>query len=162
MATAARAAVAPFRQGNKAIYLPTSIFTLVRGSGRLAPNQALFHVPLNVNKFDIRDYLYGLYGLVTTDVRVMVQQSPLQSGTNRQRRKGLHMTRKLPLFRPQSTKRAIVTMDRPFTYPDPPKTTEELEPWQVELRDKMRERQLNGRRGISRGKILPFLANGRV
>ena len=77
-------ATAPFRQGTKSVYLPTSIFTLVRGSGNLAPNQALFHVPLNVNKFDIRDYLFGLYGLVTTDVRVMVQQSPLQNGTNRQ------------------------------------------------------------------------------
>lgn len=163
MATAR--AAAPFRQGSKSVYLPTSIFTLVRGGGgggRLSPNQALFRVPLNVNKFDVRDYLYGLYGLVTTDVRVMVQQSPLRAGTPSQRRRGLHMTRKLPLFRPQSTKRAIVTMDRPFTYPDPPQTEQELEPWQTQLREQMRQRQLKGRRGISRGKILPFLANGRV
>jgi large subunit ribosomal protein L23 len=105
----------PFRLGTKRVYLPNTIFTLVRGSGKLPANQAMFHVPLKVNKFDVRDYLYNLYGLVTTSVKTMIQQSPLQRGTQRQRARGLHFKRQLQMSRPASSKRVIVTMEEPFT-----------------------------------------------
>ena len=147
--------------GTKRVFLPTSVYTLVRGSGKLPPNQAMFHVPLNTNKFDVRDYLYNLYGLRTTDVKVMIQQAELQRGTASQRRKDLHFKKRLPMTRPASGKRVIVTMDSPFVYPEPPKTSEDLEPWGLEMQEKMKQRQVRGRRGLGRG-MLPFMVNGRV
>lgn len=152
---------APFKMGYKKVYLPTSVFTLVRGSGSLPPNQAMFHVPLNTNKFDVRDYLYNLYGLVTTNVKVMIQQAELQRGTTAQRNRGLHMQKKLPMTRPASSKRVIVTMTSPFKYPDPPSHDPAVDPWNQDIQAKMKSRQLRGRRGLGRG-MLPFLANGRV
>lgn len=153
--------VAPFKMGSKRIYLPTNVFTLVRGSGSLPPNQAMFHVPLNTNKFDVRDYLYNLYGLVTTNVKVMIQQGELRRGTTAQRKKDLHYMKKLPMTRASSSKRVIITMDSPFIYPEHPKDPKALEPWGLDTQEKMKKRQLGGRRGLGRG-MLPFVANGRV
>lgn len=158
----ASAMAAPFKMGSKRIYLPQSVYTLVRGSGKLPANQAMFHVPLNTNKFDVRDYLYNLYGLVTTSVKVMIQQAELQRGTTNQRRQNLHFKKTLPMTRPQSSKRVIVTMDSPFIYPAAPKTYEELEPWGVKVTEEMGYRARNGRRGITRAKgVNGYMVNGR-
>ncbi|ORY81337.1 hypothetical protein BCR37DRAFT_380145 [Protomyces lactucae-debilis] len=152
---------APFKLGSKKVYLPSTIFTLVRGSGRLPANQAMFHVPLKVNKFDVRDYLFNLYGLVTTSVKTMIQQSPLQRGTNKQRARGLHFMKPLQMTRPASSKRVIVTMEQPFTYPEAYASAESLKPWNVEMSERMRQRAMSGRRGLTRGKMTRFQVNGR-
>lgn len=154
---------APFRMGSKRVFLPTSVFTLVRGSGKLPANQAMFHVPLNTNKFDVRDYLYNLYGLVTTNVKVMIQQGELQRGTTYQRKKGLQYEKRLPFVRTSASKRVIVTMTSPFKYPEPPTTEKELEPWGLDMQEKMKSRQIKGRRGLNRSKgMTAFAVNGRV
>lgn len=136
--------------GTKKIYLPKSVYTLVRGSGKLPPNQAMFHVPLNTNKFDVRDYLYNLYNLETTSVKVMIQQGELQRGTKAQRSENLHFKQKLPWKRASASKRVIVTMNEPFVYPPALDTYEALEPWQVETTEKLAARAKNGRRGLNR------------
>lgn len=159
----ASAIAAPFKMGSKKTYLPTSIYTLVRGSGKLPPNQAMFHVPLNTNKFDVRDYLYNLYGLVTTNVKVMIQQGELQRGTTYERSRNKHFKKALPMTRPASSKRVIVTMDTPFKYPDPPTSEKDLEPWNIKIAQQMRERALRGRRGLTRAKgTNRFAVNGRA
>ncbi|CCG82655.1 Predicted protein [Taphrina deformans PYCC 5710] len=157
----AAAMAAPFKMGKNKVFLPTSVYTLVRGSGSLPPNQAMFHVPLNTNKFDVRDYLYNLYGLVTTNVKVMIQQAELQRGTSAQRRANLHMRVRLPWKRPQSSKRVIVTMTSPFKYPDPPKAAPGEDPFNLEVREQMKQRSKYGRRGLGRG-LSAFAINGRV
>ncbi|BFZ54228.1 mitochondrial 54S ribosomal protein YmL41 [Savitreella phatthalungensis] len=163
MSSVARAA-APFKMGSKKVWLPESVFTLLRGSkdAPLPANRAKFRVPLNMNKFDVRDYLYNLYGLVTTDVRTQIHLTPLQRGTNAQRRKNLHLKKTLPWHRPISKKTAIVTMKEPFVYPNPPTTEKELEPFQTKLNEQMRQRLIKGRRGTSGGLMTRFQANGRL
>lgn len=151
----------PFRVGGTKVYLPSSVYTLVRGSGKLPANQAMFHVPLHTNKFDVRDYLFHLYGLRTSNVKVMIQQGELQRGTAYQRRKELHFKSQLPWKRPAASKRVIVTMDSPFQYPAPPITDKELEPWGAKTEEMMKKRQMRGRRGLGRG-MLPFAVNGRI
>lgn len=152
---------APFRMGTKKVYLPSSVFTLVRGSGKLPPNQAMFHVPLHTNKFDVRDYLYNLYGLRTTNVKIMIQQGELQRGTAYQRKQETRTKGQLPMIRPAASKRAIVTMDQPFKYPDPPKGDAELEPWGSKVEKIMQKRIIRSRRGTKR-ELTPFMVNGRV
>lgn len=151
----------PFKQGLKQVFLPNAIFTMVRGSGKLPPNQVQFLVPLNVNKFDIRDYLYNLYKVTTTNVKVMIQLSPIQRGSNYERRKNLHMKLRLPFQRPSSVKKCIVTLEEPFVYPPALSKEEAKTTFDLATTEIMKERQVKGRNGVSRGKLSRFMVKGR-
>ncbi|KAL8907336.1 MAG: hypothetical protein Q9207_001454 [Kuettlingeria erythrocarpa] len=66
-------------RGQKKVYLPN--FTLIFLRTPFAPpNYATFITPLNLNKFDIIDYLYHLYGVEVLSVRSYVQQSKVRRG----------------------------------------------------------------------------------
>ncbi|KAJ2851745.1 mitochondrial 54S ribosomal protein YmL41 [Coemansia brasiliensis] len=94
--------------GNFKIYFPNIIFKIIPDP-RLSKNQAAFRVPLNVNKFDIRDYLTNIYNVTVTDVRTAVLPGKwkLNHYTGRKERTA-------------RTKKAIVTMKEEFTYPSEP------------------------------------------
>ncbi|KAI9297205.1 hypothetical protein K502DRAFT_288278 [Neoconidiobolus thromboides FSU 785] len=75
----------------------------------LPPNQVAFRVPLKTSKLDIRDYLYNLYQVKAVDVRTMIYQGTMTRNRATRRR-----------TRNASTKKAIVTLENEFQYPEPP------------------------------------------
>ncbi|KAK2052257.1 ribosomal protein L23 [Colletotrichum caudatum] len=109
-----------FRLGTKQVFLPNHVVTLIR-KDRAPPNWATFNVPLTFTKFDLRDYLWNLYGVEVTAVRSWVKQSPIE-------RKGASAG----YFRPQSQKFMTVQMTKAFVWPAPPG---DLEPWNKKLWD---------------------------
>ncbi|GKT47236.1 54S ribosomal protein L23, mitochondrial [Colletotrichum spaethianum] len=109
-----------FKLGAKPVFLPNHVVTLIR-KDRAPPNWATFNVPLTFTKFDLRDYLWNLYGVEVTAVRSWVKQSPIE-------RKGASSG----YYRPQSQKFMTVQMTKAFVWPSPP---EDLEPWNKKLWD---------------------------
>lgn len=97
-----------FKRGLKKIYLPNIIFKLCRPSPHIPPNQAVFKVPINLNKLDIRDYLTHIYGLQVVNVRTLIQQGELN---RRGRNRSLHYSKG------STYKKAFVTMTSDFHYP---------------------------------------------
>ncbi|KAF9881792.1 putative ribosomal protein L23 [Colletotrichum karsti] len=111
-------AVPNFRLGLKKVYLPSHTITLIR-KDKLPPNWAVFQVPLTFTKFDLRDYLWNLYGVETTAVRSWVMAKKVE----RKSKNHGH-------YRPQSDKFMQVQLVKPFAFPPPP---EDLEPWNKKL-----------------------------
>ncbi|KAM3067257.1 mitochondrial 54S ribosomal protein YmL41 [Clarireedia jacksonii] len=106
--------------GRKQIFLPNFTLTLLR-TPNLPPTFASFIVPLNLNKLDLRDYLYNAYGIEVRGVRSYIQQQKLTQGKpNALRQKPRQW------FRPRSIKRMTVEMAKPFVWPEEPK---DLSPW---------------------------------
>lgn len=95
------------------IYLPNTIFTLVRNQtppGKpYNPYEATFRVPQSVTKTDIRAYLQSIYGVETTYIRTDNYIVPLDRQTWIAKRKKL--AQKKPY------KRAVVGLVKPFYYP---------------------------------------------
>ncbi|TPX44410.1 hypothetical protein SeMB42_g02940 [Synchytrium endobioticum] len=96
------------------LFFPNIIFRLVRSN--LPPNQALFRIPRNVNKLDVKAYLKSIYNVDVTDVRTANYLSkkaadPKASAQNRR-----VLTVKVPAY-----KRAIVTMTKDFVFPPIPR-----------------------------------------
>lgn len=79
-------------------------------------------MPLRFTKFDLRDYLWHLYGVESLSVRSYVRLQPLQRRYPTSRR----------MYRPQSRKFMMVQMPDPFAFPEIP---EDLEPWSKKLWD---------------------------
>lgn len=76
-------------------------------------------MPLTFNKFDLRDYLWNLYGVETTAVRSWVMA-----------KKVMRKDQNSSYYRPQSDKFMQVQLVKPFVFPDPPA---DLEPWNKKL-----------------------------
>ena len=104
----------PFPVGKKKVYLPNIVITLKRNP-RLEPYFAVFEVPLNLSKLDLRDYLWHLYGVKTRSIRSSILPGKLR--------------RKIPLEgvpmrigtweRTKARKKMIVQLAEPFWYPKP-------------------------------------------
>jgi ribosomal protein L23 len=94
--------------GKKLVYFPNIVFTMIRT--QLPPNQVAFKVPIHLSKLDIQDYLTNIYKVKPVDVRTMLYQGKIkrEPGTNSR-------------YRDASYKKAIVTLDHEFVYPEPPK-----------------------------------------
>ncbi|RDA95070.1 hypothetical protein CP533_2113 [Ophiocordyceps camponoti-saundersi (nom. inval.)] len=121
-----------FKLGTKQIYLPQHVITLMRRE-KVPPNEACFRVPLRFTKFDLRDYLWNLYGVEAKTVRSHVAQQPLE-----------RRSRTSPsVYRPMSIKYMTVVLVKPFQWPDPPS---DLEPWHNEMWQKREEAQKKMRR----------------
>ncbi|TQW00762.1 hypothetical protein V2A60_001811 [Cordyceps javanica] len=135
MAEAVKAAAARqlpgFRLGQKQVYLPTHIITMLRKE-HLPPNEACFQVPLTFTKFDLRDYLWNLYNVEVKKVRSYVKGRPLAERPNRPG----------STYRPQALKIMTVELAQPFQWPAVP---DNLEPWNHELFE-MREKTFEQRR----------------
>lgn len=95
------------------LYRPQFRIALVR-TPNLTPRYAQFRVPLNFNKFDLRSYLWHLYGVGTLSIRSYVQAQPI----TRISRDGKGFG---PWRRPKSQKRMTVELKEPFVYPEEPK-----------------------------------------
>ncbi|KAJ6184538.1 hypothetical protein N7519_005839 [Penicillium mononematosum] len=99
----------------------------------LTPRYAQFRVPLNFNKFDLRSYLWHLYGVGTLSIRSYVQAQPI----TRISRDGKGFG---PWRRPKSQKRMTVELKEPFVYPEEPK---DLTPWEHESWSKAEKWQID-------------------
>ena len=65
-------------------------------------------MPLKFNKFDMRDYLYNVYGVETCGMRSFINQPVPQRRDNGTR------------YRPQSKKMMVAELVKPFVWPEPP------------------------------------------
>ncbi|KAI9865291.1 MAG: hypothetical protein M1824_003445 [Vezdaea acicularis] len=97
--------------GLKKVYLPNFTVTLLRTPDK-PPTYAQFIVPLNFNKFDMKDYLYHGYGVRVLSVRSYVKQMPVQ-----QDKPGKKIPAQNRWYRPRSIKKMTVEMMEPFVWP---------------------------------------------
>ena len=105
-------AVPPFPVGKKKVYLPNIIVTLKRNP-KFEPYYAVFEVPLNISKLDLRDYLWHLY-----DVKVLSVRSLVLPGQLRRKHKVEDRPVRLgPMIRTRARKKMIVQLAKPFQYP---------------------------------------------
>ena len=61
-------------------YRPNFTLTLIRPHPDAPPRFASFITPLNLNKLDLKDYLYNAYGVHVLSVRSYVQQQRVREG----------------------------------------------------------------------------------
>ncbi|CZS96272.1 related to ribosomal protein [Rhynchosporium agropyri] len=120
------------RLGNKQIFLPNFTLTLLN-TPHLSPSFASFIVPLNINKLDLRDYLWHAYGVQVRGVRSYIQQQKV-----RQDKPGVTRVSPRKWYRPRAIKKMLVEMEKPFVWP---KTPENLEDWDKSAYDAAKEGQ---------------------
>jgi large subunit ribosomal protein L23 len=78
-------------------------------------------VPLNLNKLDLRDYLWNGYGVRVKGVRSYIQQQKV-----RQDKPGAKRPAQRRWYRPRAIKRMMVELEEPFAWMEEP---ESLEPY---------------------------------
>ena len=104
----------PFPLGSKKVYLPNIVITLKRNT-KLEPRHAVFEVPLNLSKIDLRDYLWHLY-----NVKVLSVRSSVLPGVLRKKYKVRDQpVRTGPVRRTRARKKMIVQLAKPFRFPRP-------------------------------------------
>ena len=99
-------------------------------------------MPLNLNKLDLKDYLYHAYSVRVLSVRSYVQQQRV-----RQDKPSAKKPSPRRWFRPRSIKKMTVEMDRGFAWPDEP---EDYSAWDKKTFDAVREAQEKEREGLGR------------
>ncbi|KAL2070219.1 hypothetical protein VTL71DRAFT_13245 [Oculimacula yallundae] len=136
--TIAKVARAPIRSvghhrlGNKQIFLPNFTLTLLNTPDQ-PPTFASFIVPLNINKLDLRDYLWHAYGVQVRGVRSYIQQQKV-----RQDKPGVTRVSPRKWYRPRAIKKMLVEMEKPFVWPETPKT---FEKWDKKTYDEAQKGQ---------------------
>ncbi|KAE9972914.1 hypothetical protein BLS_002169 [Venturia inaequalis] len=118
---------AHFTKGRSEIYLPKFTVTFVR-SPALPPTFAKFIVPLNLNKLDIRDYLFHAYNVRVTKVRSFITQSKVEVNEKGQK------------YRRRGKKTMTVEMTEPFIWPEEPENFEIFDKETQEAAAKYNER----------------------
>ncbi|KAG9230135.1 hypothetical protein BJ875DRAFT_385810 [Amylocarpus encephaloides] len=111
---------------------PNFTLTLLR-TPKQPPNFATFIVPLNLNKLDLRDYLWNAYGVPVRGVRSFIQQQKLRQDKPNAKRAAPRRW-----FRPRAIKKMMVEMDDPFVWPDEPT---DFTAWEKETKDALDEDQ---------------------
>ncbi|RLV92718.1 54S ribosomal protein L41 mitochondrial [Spathaspora sp. JA1] len=115
-----------FMVGKKKVYFPKGRICLLRPNAKHTPYQAKFLVPKSMNRLDLRDYLWHVYGLRALNVTVQLLHSKWQRG---QHDHGRH--------RGPQLKKMTVDMEEPFIWPEVPekivKYGEEQRDVQLEL-----------------------------
>ena len=80
----------------------------------MPPTFAKFIVPLHMNKLDLRDYMWHVYGVRALTVRSYVEQQPVRL---------VNPNAEVPVrkwHRPQAIKKMTIEMDKPFVWPKEP------------------------------------------
>ncbi|KAF9111893.1 hypothetical protein BGX27_004275 [Mortierella sp. AM989] len=98
------------KEGLKKLYFPSTVLKLVRNGPNVpdVSNTLTFRVPPSMNKFDIKSYLSNIYKLNVLTVRTANMPAKLAgSGGN-------------TILKRQKFKKAIVTIDEEFKWPDAP------------------------------------------
>jgi len=103
---------ANFKVGLKKVYLPNFVVTL-RRNPRLEPYFAVFDVPLNFSKLDLKDFLWHLYGVKSRSIR----SSVLPGKIRRKWKVKDQPARVGPWVRTLQKKKMIVQLAKPFRYP---------------------------------------------
>ncbi|KXJ92372.1 hypothetical protein Micbo1qcDRAFT_134444 [Microdochium bolleyi] len=103
------------RAGNKQVFLPSHLVTMVRPKSNTPPNLATFRVPLTFNKFDLRDYLLNAYNVETAGIRSHVVAQPLEKPDPSDPAANSGRVR-----RPRSIKYMIAELAKPFVWPAEP------------------------------------------
>jgi hypothetical protein len=140
MATKTMAARLPPRLGTKQIFLyvpipafpflnsltpplpshsPNFTLTLLRPPPGTPPSFASFLVPLNLNKLDLRDYLWNGYGVRVKGVRSYIQQQKV-----RQDKPGAKRPAQRRWYRPRAIKKMMVELEEPFAWREEPQSLE--------------------------------------
>jgi large subunit ribosomal protein L23 len=100
---------------------PNFTLTFLRPPADSPPTHAHFIVPLNLNKLDLRDYLYNVYGVRSLGIRSYIQQQKV-----RQDKPGAARPRPRFWYRPRAIKKMIVELESPFVWPEVP---EKFDQW---------------------------------
>ncbi|KAF8924776.1 hypothetical protein EDD21DRAFT_33158 [Dissophora ornata] len=98
------------KEGLKKLYFPSTVLKLVRNGPNVpeVSNTLTFRVPPSMNKFDIKSYLSNIYKLNVLTVRTANMPAKLAgSGGN-------------TVLKRQKFKKAIITIDEEFKWPDAP------------------------------------------
>ncbi|KAG0039476.1 hypothetical protein BGZ82_008112 [Podila clonocystis] len=98
------------REGLKKLYFPSTVLKLVRNGPQVptVSNILTFRVPPSMNKFDIKSYLANIYQLNILTVRTANMPAKLAGhGGN-------------TILKRQKFKKAIVTIDGEFQWPEAP------------------------------------------
>ena len=95
-----------FRVGEKQIYFPKARVILLRPNAKHTPYQAKFLVPRNFNKFDLRDYLWNVYGLRALNVTTQLMWAKWKRGAYDYSR-----------YRGPQYKKMTIDMEEPFVWP---------------------------------------------
>ncbi|KAF9412594.1 hypothetical protein BGZ94_001001 [Podila epigama] len=98
------------REGLKKLYFPSTVLKLVRNGPQVpqTSNTLTFRVPPSMNKMDIKSYLSNIYKFQILDVRTANMPAKVAgSGGN-------------TILKRQKFKKAIVTIDGEFKWPDAP------------------------------------------
>jgi large subunit ribosomal protein L23 len=103
--------------------------TLIR-TPRMPASFAKFIVPLNMNKLDLRDYLYHAYNVRVVSVRSYIDQQKVTQG----KPNAPKMTIKR-WFRPRAIKKMTVELESPFVWPEMPTKDELNENWSKDTHD---------------------------
>jgi len=93
---------------------PNFTLTLLR-TPKSPPTFASFIVPLNLNKLDLRDYLWNGYGVSVKGVRSYILQQKI-----RQDKVGAKRPAPRKWYRPRSIKKMMVELEKPFVWPAEP------------------------------------------
>ncbi|KAG0003323.1 hypothetical protein BGZ80_003245 [Entomortierella chlamydospora] len=98
------------KEGLKKLYFPSTVLKLVRNGPNVpaVSNTLTFRVPPSMNKFDIKSYLSNIYKINVLTVRTANMPAKLAGyGGN-------------TILKRQKFKKAIVTIDEEFKWPDAP------------------------------------------
>lgn len=98
---------AHFALGKREVWFPKEQVILVRPNAKLTPYQASFLTPLHMNKMELRDYLYNVYGLRALNVRSVVFPGAFERE---------NPTR--PRYRKRMIKKMTIEMEEPFVWPE--------------------------------------------
>lgn len=90
----------------KGISLPNKTFVLIKPGKPMPPNTAVFRVPLDMNRLQIKDYLEELYRIPVVRVNTMIYL-----GKHRFTSKGY-------FYRRPDWKKAVVTLTEEFKFPE--------------------------------------------
>ncbi|AOW25850.1 hypothetical protein MEW_00153 [Candida albicans P60002] len=104
-----------FKIGGKQIYFPQGRICLLRSNAKHTPYQAKFLVPKSMNKMDLRDYLWHIYGLRALNITVQLQPA-------RWKRSPYGLGR----YRSPQLKKMTVDMMEPFIWPEVPQAKLDL------------------------------------
>ncbi|CAI5757534.1 unnamed protein product [Candida verbasci] len=100
-----------FKLGNNKVYFPQGRICLLRNNAKHTPYQAKFLVPKAMNKMDLRDYLWNIYGLRALNITVQLQPGTWKRGPW-----------DLGRYRSPQLKKMTVDMADPFIWPEVPKS----------------------------------------
>ncbi|RCK56344.1 54S ribosomal protein L41, mitochondrial [Candida viswanathii] len=96
-----------FTIGGNKVYFPQGRICLLRPNAKHTPYQAKFLVPKSMNRMDLRDYLWHIYGLRALNVTVQLQPAKWKRGPMDNGR-----------YRGPQLKKMTVDMAEPFVWPD--------------------------------------------